>query len=303
MISVLYYRVNQSGFISGLAGYLNVEFESYRNLIQFEEEEKGQIRGKLAGLWEFSQGDPDSDAVSKVERLELNENGIVWHVIHWTLNLPSGEQVNIAQGRHGYYEPFSFSHDESVIYCEAWVIRQAFANEKDTCYGESQVLEMWEFDIRDDVLEFNKRDFAAYTGELREFFPQVEIVDVINQFDLASCRRITDISTLAKRVLSQKLEMDVKKDDSKTIEDMIRTYYEPIVIEEMVRTYKTVSVPDSAELTITVTPEGRVSNVRNNNRKLTAVRFNDALIREIGTWRFPASDKEQRINHTIRFRL
>ena len=303
MVYILYYQINRSGVFSDFTALFDADFESYRNLAQFDDDQKKEITEELAGFWQFSKGDPSVDPVSKIERLELIDNGIVWHMIHWTINLPSGKQVELAHGRHAYFEPFSYNPDESAKYSEAWVIRQLFILDNDTCYGESQVLELWEFDIFSDTLIFNNRIYTHYDGELKDFFPEDQLLDVINRIDLNTCRRGASLSQLAKRAVLENMSSFGWKSQKEAIANLIDLFYKPAVIDEMVRDNNFSSVPDSISYTLTIAFDGSVENVRNNRTSTAARRFNDALIKEINSWVFTESQDEGTVQYLLELRL
>ena len=296
---VLYRSLIRDGLPGGLAGLLNADFEAYRNLSRFEEPQQVEIRNKLAGFWEYSQGNPDEDPVSKTERLELIDNGIVWHIVSWVINLPSGAQNTLFHARQAYFTPFSYSQDTSLIYCEALVVRQIFISGKDTCYGENHELEMWEMDIEENLLHFNNRVYSRYEGELADFFQDNRLLRVVDQIDLGPCEMGTTLRTISKGLIAENPgEVEAGKREA-VINSMIEMYYRPLIIEEFTRNQDQRTVPDSVNLTLVVSRDGAVTNIRNHSTGLTTVRFNRALSHEIQSWVFPSSESDETFSITL----
>ncbi|MDG5814497.1 hypothetical protein QA601_05385 [Chitinispirillales bacterium ANBcel5] len=295
---ILYSKISSGGMMSGLAGLLNADFENFRNLTRFDEDQLDAIREEFAGFWVYDFGDPEVDPVAVSERLELIDNGIAWHVITWTLNLPSGERERFHHVRNGYFVPYSLSHDSSTNLCEGIIIHQALVTEADTCYGESKALEMWELSFQDDNLNFNNRIFTKYDGELLEFFPDNDLLPLVDRIDVRACRMGLTLRHLSRASLKDNFD-EVKGDRKTIVESIIEEYYTPLEIEEMVRGYDERAIPESIDVTLNISKEGEVTNFRNHSTSLVTARFNKELNREIKGWVFPAFQKDESFRITI----
>jgi len=306
MIWFLHKGLNNSGLPPGLANLLNADFENFRNLEQFTEERTDEVKKLISGFWVFSEGDEISDPVAKREYLEIIDNGIIWHVKQWFINDPAGSRSVLTHVAHGYTRPYSYSHDGNVYLNETRTMRQVFIAPAplDTCYGSSQLDEMWQINLNDNLLTVNQREYAPYNGELSEFFPEGIDLDIVDEVTLRKCAA-TDLSRMAKRVLARSFIDLPASARSQSAESLINTYYKPIVFDELVRRYDPRAVPDEVQLQFTLNGDGSISNLKNRSAKIITKRFDDMALIDIGSWLFPpsADNKEpQRVDLTVKVR-
>ncbi len=280
--------VGKSGLPSGLASLLNSDFENYRNLDQFSEQKTKQVQKELADFWTFSQGDPSSDPISKKEWVELIDNGILWQVTKWYINLPSGDKSELTHIIQGFVSPHSYNPVDSMYHCEAHTIRQAFIVDKDTCYGQSHQDEMWEITRNGDKLIINKREYQKYSGDIHEFYPDNKLIDQVDRVDIPACHIGVSLSQLGKQVLAKSFVPLASSGRKKAVESMIGTYYKPMVIDEITRRYDPRGVPEVMDLDLTVSENGTVQSVKNKTARLTTTRFDEAVIPDVKSWVFPS---------------
>lgn len=302
LIWFLHQGFNKSGLPPGIAGLLNGDYENFIDLEQFSEERSEEVKKQLAGFWVFSEGDEKSDPVAKREYLEIIDNGIIWHVKQWFLNDPAGVRRVLTNVVQGYVMPYSYSQDGSVYVCETRTIRQVFIAGQDTCYGASHNDEIWQFSVNGNTLTVNRREYAPYNGELSAFFPDGDLLDLVDKVTLRNCAA-ADISNLAKKHLAESFIALPASARKQSVESLINTYYKPIVFDELVRRYDPRAVPDEMLLQFTLTGQGSVTDLKNRSAKIITKRFDDLAVIDIGGWLFPpaADEKEpRRVELTIR---
>jgi hypothetical protein len=292
-----------------LASLLNADFENFRALQQFEEDVSHEVRQKLAGFWTYSEGDPETSPVAKRGYIEMIDNGMIWMIREWFINTPAGESYKVSHVANGFFNPYSHSPDNDSYFCETRIIRQAFVFAGDTCYGASQVDDIWPISISDDrsVININRRDYQAYTGDdITEFFPNGGVLlDIVDKISLRRCPAGTDMSILARRILADYITAVPFFARTQAVESLIHTYYRPLVIDEMVRRYDPRAVPDEMAVRLTLSAEGEVTNLRYRPAKIATKRFDDAITPEMRRWAFPAvgdTDDNQRVEVTVRVR-
>jgi hypothetical protein len=305
MMWIIYQGLNRSGLPQGIASLINADFENFRDLEEFSAERTEEVQKQIAGFWLFSEGDEKNDPVSKREYLEIIDNGIIWHVKQWFLNDPAGGRHVITNIVHGFVKPFSYSQDGSVYVCETRIIRQAFIAGKDTCYGASQQDEIWQVYRKDGVLTVNQREYTPYNGELSQFFPDGDYLDLVDKVTISRCPAAASLAFFARRMLAESFVELPASARTKSVESLIAVYYKPLVFDELVRRYDPRAVPDEMDLQFTLTGKGSITNLKNRSAKIITKRFDDVAVADIERWLFPScADKKegQRVEITVKVR-
>ncbi|MCL2184114.1 MAG: hypothetical protein FWB85_11675 [Chitinispirillia bacterium] len=289
VIGILATGLYRSGFTSNLAGLINSDFESYRNLEQFDSAKTADVQREISGFWTYAEGETSSSPVAKREYMELIANGIFWQINDWYINTPSGGQRVVTQVMNGYVRPYSFSQDNSVYYCETRIIRQFFVADGDTCYGQSQVDEMWHIAKNENgTLTVNRRGYDKYEGDIKEFFPNGSLLDIIDKLTMNRCQSAASLPFMAKRTLSRTLVALPFFARAAMVDSIARAYYKPMVLDELARKYDPRAVPDVMDMRITLNAEGAVSDLKYRSGKIVTRPFDDQATMDIRGWLFPA---------------
>jgi hypothetical protein len=278
------------GLPPGLASLINSDFEDFRNLKQFDEEQSKEVQNQLGGFWTYSEGDPEKSPVAKREYFDLVPNGILWHVKDWTINTPSGSRHILTHVVYGYVNPYSYSPGDSAYYCETRIIRQVYIiDDVETCYGPGHQDEVWQISksVDGSKLNVNRREYQQYDGDTREFFPDMSQLDLVDQITLGACAAATGMPYLSKKFLARSLDAVPFFLRAQMVDSLVRAYYKPMVFDELARRYDPRAVPDAMSIRLTISPEGAVSDLRHKSAKLVTKRFDDLAVLDMRGWLFP----------------
>jgi len=288
VIVIMATGLHRSGLPSNLASLLNADYENFRHLVQFDSAKTAEVQREIAGFWTYSEGDPTRSPVSKREYMELIDNGILWQVNEWFINTPSGDHKTVTHVMYGFVKPYSYNPDNSAYYSETRIIRQFFIADGDTCYGQSQVDEIWQITRNDNgTINVNRRDYEKYTGELKDFFPDSDLLDLTNKITMARCQAAASMQFMAKRALTRTIEPIAFFGRAKMVDLLVSEYYKPIVLDELARRYDSRTVPDVMDMRITLAPNGTVSDLRYRSGKLVTRRFDELATLDVRSWLFP----------------
>jgi hypothetical protein len=304
---VLITNINKSGVPAELAGLINADYENFRNLKQFDSAETEEVRGLVAGFWTYSEGDVEKSPVVKQEYLELNANGMVWTVKIWGLRTPDGEFNTVTQIATGYMSPYSVD-PSGGYYCETRTIRQAYIFNGDTCYGASQADEIWEVrhasaGAAGRLLTVNRREYRPYAGDLKEFFPDNDLLEIVDKITLSACPVAANMSWASKKILARSMNAVPFFARVGAVESMIQTYYKPLVLDELARRYDPRAVPDVMDIRMTLSPEGAVTDFKYRGAKVVTKRFDDLAVLDMKSWLYPAvgdTDNPQTLDVLVR---
>jgi hypothetical protein len=288
---ILIRGINKSGLPAGLAGLINADYENFRNLERFDSAAAQEARGRIAGFWTYSSGEAPRAPVSKREYLELAGTGMLWMVREWEVLAPSGDLHKISHVAMGFVSPYSYSPG-GAYYCETRIIRQAYVFGGDTCYGASQADEIWEFGIDTAgadgrALTVNRREYRPYAGELKEFFPDGGLLDVVDKVSLSACAAAADLSWASKKLLARSMEAAPFFARAGAIDSLIGLYYKPMVLDELARRYDPRAVPDVMDIRMTLSPDGAVTDLRYRGAKVVTKRFDDLALLDMKSWLYP----------------
>ena len=288
---ILITSMNKSGLPANLAGLINADYENFRNLEQFDSVKTQEVRNILAGFWTYAEGEAGTSPVAKRESLELNANGMVWTVRVWDLRTPDGEAHKLTQVIMGFLSPYSIGPNGNY-YCETRIIRQAYIFDGDTCYGASQVDEIWEAAHASDgasgrVLTLNRRDYRPYEGDLMEFFPNIALLRIVDKVTLSACPVAADMPRMSKKILARSMTAAPFFARAAAVDSLIRTYYKPLVFDELARRYDPRAVPDIMDIKMTISPEGAVTDFKYRGAKVVTKRFDDLAVLDMKGWLYP----------------
>jgi hypothetical protein len=300
-ILFFYRNLRTNGLPSHLSSMLSGEFDNYRNLKALDSTQVDSIKQLFAGFWVHSSGD-SSSAVKVTEMLELQKSGIVWEVIRWDLRYLNADSTTLFQIRNCYLNPYSLSSDTSDVICDVRVMRQSFVIGGDTCYGVSQVDNMWRAKTITDGFELNKKRFIRYTGSLQSFFPD-GIIDLVDKVDVSECRGASQLTPYAKAFLENVFSESnavILPDNRQIIYD----YYDAFLKAELVESLPYLStIEDCIPLVITVGSDGAVQSASIRNQVVLQSKLEEVIVKEALAWKFPSrqSAEATEIRYLLKF--
>jgi hypothetical protein len=302
--------LQRSGLPGNLAMLMHGDFENFRHLVQFDSLKVREVQKEIAGFWMFAEGDTATSPVAKREYMEIVDNGMLWQVNDWFINKPSGGRSRVTQVKNGFVNPYSYTPENDAWYVQTRIIRQIFVADSDTCYGTSQVDEIWIINKNEDgTIRVNYRDYEKYAGELTEFFPDGDLLDIVDKITMRRCASATSIESIAKRLLARSLDPVMFFQREQAIDRLINKYYRPIVLDELVRLHDPRTVPDELNIRLTIGIDGAVTDIRHRQTgmlaRLITRRFDERAIMDMNSWLFPAvidASEDQRLEKIIRVR-
>ena len=300
---LIYQRITNHGIPSQVSNLITDEFGTYRDFKEFSEDKKTELKKEFAGFWVYKTEDSTSP-VQKWDHLELRDNGIIWQVIDWFIELPSGDTASVLYARTAYMNPFGKIPEMEEYGCDVRIIRQTFARDKDTCYGESQVDQMWHAQKEGDDLILNRKRYTPYHGELENFFPEGAL-DLVDMLIDENCNRGTSLQSYAKDFMKENfIQSSPIQFNEDGVKQWIDHYYRPAVIDEILELISPVSaLPDSVQIEFGLSADGQVIKPRFKSAIMINSTFHKMVLAEIGTWVFPkiTDAKSAQINYTFRF--
>jgi len=290
---ILITSINKSGIPAGLASLINADYENFRNLEQFDSVKAQEVRSAYAGFWTYVSGDGQNSPIVKREYLDLLANGMVWTVREWDLRTPGGDTHTLTHVIMAYMNPYSYGPGKDGYFCETRIIRQVYIYDGDTCYGASQVDEIWEVEIgggegKARSITLNRRGYQPYTGEISKFFPDNKLLDIVDNITLAACRTVVDLPWASKKLLARSMDAVPFFSRAVAVESLIQSYYKPLVLDELARRYDPRAVPDVMDIKMTVSPEGAVTDLKYRGAKVVSKRFTDLAVLDMKSWLYPA---------------
>ncbi|NLD99234.1 MAG: hypothetical protein GX640_05115 [Fibrobacter sp.] len=303
VLFVITSKLKKNGFSSHLTNLVNTDFSiDMKKIKELGEAEKEAQKKIFAGFWVYQTQDQEA-SVQKSDHIELKDNGIIWQVINWFITLPSGDTVSIYHTRQAYLNPYGKITD-NLFSCEARIIRQVYIIGTDTCYGNSQVDEIWTAEMGKNGLVLNNRVYNKYDGETEEFFPE-GMIDQVDRLLLKSCKTGAGMTFYAKNIIKDKLNASQPVIfNAQSMREWVQQYYNPIVVEEMLCSPNLGVVPDSLRIEFSVATDGSVFALKSKGRLLEENRFEKKLIQEIQTWVFPKPEpgaQKTDVSHTFKF--
>jgi len=303
VIGFLGYQVLKKGGLSaGLNAFVNMDVQNMRPLQAMADEKKVALQKTFGGFWVNETADSTA-RVRKYDCLELKENGIIWEVIHWNIRYPDGDSSSVYHVRYGYLNPYGLAADDKDVVCEVRTIRQIYIYGNDTCFGASQVDELWQTRKEDSLLIMNRKRYQPYHGELTVFFPE-GMIDLIDKLINNDCRHNFSVATLIKEKLGEYISTisGEKTADSTSIGELLHTYFEPAFIEEVFASIPYYPVlPDSIEVPISLSGKGAVIVALSKGKRAQAGHFESRIFDELESWVIAPTMKD--ISETTRHLL
>ncbi len=289
-----YTVLKKGGLTSGLNSFLSADISDFRSLESMKDEQKTALKRAFGGFWVYRTQDPDAP-IQKEEHLELRDNGIIWEVIRWRVAYPYEDTAEYYHVRYGYLNPYSVAADEKSIVCEVRTIRQVFIVDEDTCFGKSQVDELWQTRLEDSLLVMNRKHYRVYSGELTEFFPE-GMIDLVDKLLINDCVHGYGLGEVVENRLRSCYQHNewTRTCDTAALYRALTEYFEPAVVEEIFSTMPYFpSLPEEVHLPLSVAPEGGVQLTIANAGRAQAGYFNEVLYSAIEKWPFPRCDARE----------
>lgn len=288
VVFLFYSRITTKGLPPRISSIVNSEFESFRNLKEFSDEQKLSYKKSAAGFWIY-QTEDSTAPFQKLDRIELLDNGIIWQVTDWFVEFPSGDTVSFMLVRHAYLDPYASVQDSGSAYtCNYRTIRQVFVVNGDTCFGASQVDEMWKAQRVEEKLVLNRREYVPYEGEIKDFFP-LGAIDLVDQMNPRNCAPGANLYHFFKSSLKNVLSRDAAVAfNADAIKLWIDQYYGPAVFEEMLQSFGPyVVIPDTIPVEFELNDAGMVVKAKSRSGGMYDGQVERSLTNEIMTWVFP----------------
>ena len=286
-----YTFLKRGGLTAGLNSFMSTDISDFRSLQAMDEEKKNALKKVLGGFWVFTTGDSLAP-VQKEEHLELRDNGIIWQVNRWRVTYPDGDTAEYFHVRYGYLNPYSIAADEKSIVCEVRSIRQVFIIDNDTCFGESQVDELWQARMSDSLLVMNRKRYLPYDGVVTAFFPE-GMIDLIDKLIMNDCTGKFSLGRVVEEHLRTLYQTDdaTRTCDTIVVGKTIHDYFLPAVVDEIFSSIPYFpSLPSSVGFPLSVKPDGMVSLTLSRAKRTQADHFSELLFSTMEHWPFPRCD-------------
>ncbi|MBN1578041.1 MAG: hypothetical protein JW913_15885 [Chitinispirillaceae bacterium] len=291
-LGILGYKVlKKGGFTSGLNAFINMDVKDFRSLQSMKEEQKLSLQKSFGGFWVNRTADPDA-LIRKNDRLELRDNGIIWQVVHWLVLYPCGDTGSYYHIRHGYLNPYSVAADRRSIVCEVRTIRQIFIYGADTCFGRSQVDELWQTRKEDSLLVMNRKRYLPYHGELSDFFPE-GMIDLIDKPMLKDCEHNLDLAHIVRNRLAGCYQNNkaTRTCDTVVIKEELSEYFKSAFVDEIFTAIPYFpKLPDSMSLPIKLKHDGTITLDLSKGARARADHFEARILDQIEAWPLPRCD-------------
>lgn len=303
IVAYLGYTVlKKGGITSSLNTLANMDVENFRPLQSMPEDKKEVLQHSLEGFWVNTTRD-SGVPVQKYDCLELKENGIVWQVIHWRVRFPDGNTGSFYRICYGYLKPYSIAADGMSIVCEVRTIRQVYIHENDTCFGKSQVDELWETRKKDSLLIMNRKKYMPYHGELTEFFP-AGMIDLVDKLLLKECVHEMSLTHLVRERLQAVYQNNqtTRTCDPTVLQQVITDYFTSVYVEELFPSLPYFpSLPDRIDLPVTLHFNGSVTLDLSKGKRARAHHVEELIMKTLENWPFPRCDSKKpvKIQHTL----
>ena len=296
-----YSVLKKGGLTAGINSFLNTDISEFRSLQAMNEEQKTALKKVFGGFWVYRTASSD-DPIQKEECLELRDNGIIWEVIRWQVAYPDMDTAVYYHVRYGYLNPYSIAADEKSVVCEVRTIRQVFIVDGDTCFGQSQVDELWQTRKNDSLLIMNRKRFHPYKGELSEFFPE-GMIDLIDKLIMTDCTHgysLGEVVSTHLRECYQNNEL-TRTCDTTMLKQVLSDYFEKAVMEELFSSIPYFpALPEEVEVPLTLRPDGGVILDISKAKREQKDHFTELLYGDVENWPFPRCDaREMPVLHYI----
>lgn len=255
-----------------------------------------QVKNALEGFWVFdSTYNPN---LKKTDLVEYKTNGYVWQVTMWSIKTSQTDSFKISRILNAYTNPYAkHSHDSLSFTCETRIIRQAYIYNEDTCYGQSNLDEIWTLGRVTENFNLNGRIFKKYTGEITKFFPD-SMIDLVDKLSLNACDIQRDPRIESMNLLS-KLSNTLK--DSASISTFLNQFYYPLCVEEITREQygNSEKIPNSLAVQFEI-KDGNLHDIKILSDPLKKEFLTKAIIKNIAHLRFESIIRDKfKMSHTF----
>ncbi|HAJ79622.1 MAG TPA: hypothetical protein DCO75_07605 [Fibrobacteres bacterium] len=285
---------SKTQLLNGLANYKG-----------FDDKQKEDLKIKNAGFWQYStEAGSANSIISMTDRLELKTNGIFWRVTRYAVGLPSKKTAGFIHVSTGYVEPFAKTGEgiDSIV-CNVRLIRQVYINDKDTCYGPSNMDTTWKIIANGKQYEMFGNKYSSYdtSGQaLFNFFPQ-GLLDIVDKTTVYQCRSETNFNVFFKNAVQSDMQTVVVDSlSSDAIQKIIDTYYCLILESDagVFQFHKKRS--QSLKVAFGVTWEGKVVDCSIVKFSLPDKKLEARLTSDICSWTFPRLKSNSPAKHIER---
>jgi hypothetical protein len=291
-----FYMVRQfsrHGLPAQIASFINTDADVTRQkIVQMSEAQQDSIRKLVAGFW-VSEFKNQNGTVRKSDHLEIRDNGIIWQVINWAVTFPSEDTLSMYLARNGYLIPHGKRSEKSGYACDVRIIRQTFIIRTDTCYGASQVDELWSMEKSPDGLICNDRSFSSYTGKIVEFFPE-GMIDLVDKLITNGCAPGYNLQSYARDAICAQLKsLDPIEFNKETMRQWISHYYDPLIVDDILHSQMLFSIPESLTVSFGISADGKVTESR--IKYGTSGRVSQLLMQSLSRWEFPRHNNKEKV--------
>lgn len=278
---------------SRLQSFISMDAQNMmRPLQSMPEEKKDELQKVFGGFWIHQTLDTTA-AIKKYDCLELKDNGIIWQVITWDVHYPDGDTATYYHIRYGYLKPYSYAANQEDVVSEVRTIRQIFIKGTDTCFGKSQVDELWQVQKKDTILHLNRKMYTPYHGDITLFFPE-GMIDLIDQLILNDCSSNYSVHYIVKERLKTYIQ---KNADSISICKILDNYFYTTFIEEMFSSIPYIpALPDSVIIPLSITDNGTIKLGLSKGKRMQAGYLETKIFDEIETWVIAPSNQHSQIS-------
>jgi hypothetical protein len=305
----------------------------YKGAKRFSEESKTIYLKGIAGFWAFDLEKIAGGAlISKRDRLEIKENGIIWEVVEWKMKMPGVDTTETFYHiRTAFINPYGVLKGDSLS--DVYILSQEFIGTGDTCFGGYNYSELWKISRRGESIEISKRNYRQYKGDREDFYPpgKIDMVeksenqlyyDTIVQGNKET--RLNSVFSIRKtdantgkvtlfpirdsinglneffRIKLEKVFLAFKDtiQDKEYIERLLEKYYQPFIVDEQWRMFPR-DIPKIMKVFFIVRKNGSVDSVTVNTPDVVDRMFTADLTRELKSWRFPALRSQLQIAKTF----
>ncbi|HUI91920.1 MAG TPA: hypothetical protein VLX68_06695 [Chitinivibrionales bacterium] len=290
--------------------------------VPFGEAEKDSVKKKIAGFWQsVAAVDSAVPFLRVTDKFEVKPNGIYWRVKYTVLLLPSGDSASYLVASTGFMSPYCHSATSpDSISCQVHYIGQAVAFGGDSCYtqysrpdlshsivpqlqggmpkpGEGVVVDtIWYLAANGRRFEIDNKKYSPYDTAgpaLFSFFPKGS-TEMVNKISLRECRGDLSPETIIKRALASDLaKVSAAERSPQDILAIIDKYYKVLFAQNLARQVTFFS-KGTVDLSLAVTPEGKVIEPNITKSKPLNMKLNAALKKELLTWVFPVCKSQNK---------
>lgn len=283
--------IRGGGLLSGLSSIMSSDGGTFRPLESMAEDKKTALQRSFKGFWVYTTEDTTAP-IQKTEWLELQETGIIWQVTHWRVVYPTGDTGSYYRAFTAFMRPYSVAENGRSIVCEVRTIRQTYIHGNDTCFGKSQVDQLWETWKDDSVLVMNRKRYTPYRGEMADFFPD-SMIDLVDKLLLNECTHQMSLTYLVRSRLNELYHGNPETGTCDTVvfHKNIQQYFKPAYLDELFAAIPYFpKINEKMVLPIILKHDGTVSLDLTKSEWVQAEHVESLIYKTLETWPFPRCD-------------